>query len=83
MDIDNDKIDEAVLALLWQNLTSTGTAWKGFDWASMERLHARGLISDPVRPSKSVTMTAEGRVEAKRLFDALFGVESLTKPEES
>lgn len=71
-DIDTDRIDEAVLALLWLNIRATGAAWKGFDWTVMERLHARGLISDPVGKARSIEMTPEGRREAERLFRELF-----------
>ena len=46
MDIDKDRIDTAVLTLSWLNRESSGMAWKGFDWASTERLHERGLISN-------------------------------------
>ncbi len=73
MDADKDRIDEAVLALLWLNLNATGTAWKGFDWSAMDRLHDRDLISQPARKAKSVTLTAEGMAEGKRLFRELFG----------
>ena len=38
----------------------------------MDRLHAKGLISDPVGRAKSVVLTDEGLEEAKRLFEALF-----------
>ena len=41
MEIDRDKIDEAVLALLWLTLHDVRRAWKGFDWDALERLHAR------------------------------------------
>ncbi|SCW79701.1 hypothetical protein SAMN02927924_02922 [Sphingobium faniae] len=71
-EIDTGRIDEAVLALLWLNLDATGTAWKGFDWSAMNRLHERGLISDPVRKAKSVWLTDEGMAEAERLFFELF-----------
>ncbi|PKP98296.1 MAG: hypothetical protein CVT74_11465 [Alphaproteobacteria bacterium HGW-Alphaproteobacteria-13] len=71
-DIDTDRIDDAVLALLWLNLSATGTAWKGLDWSTMSRLHGRGLISDPVRKAKSVHLTDEGMAEAERLFRELF-----------
>lgn len=71
-DIDTDRIDEAVLALLWLNLNTTGTAWKGFDWNAMDRLHERGLISDPVGKARSVEITPEGRREAERLCRELF-----------
>lgn len=72
MDIDRDKMDEAVLALLWLNLDATGMAWKGFDWRTMERLHERGLISNPVGKSKSVRLTEVGLIEGERLFRELF-----------
>ncbi len=71
-EIDTDRIDEAVLALLWLNFSATGTAWKGFDWITMDRLHERGLISDPVGKARSIEMTPEGRREAERLFRELF-----------
>lgn len=71
-DIDTDRIDGAVLALLWLNLSATGTAWKGFDWSAMDRLHERGLITDPARKAKSVHMTDEGMAEAERLFREFF-----------
>lgn len=72
MDFSTKRLDEAVLALLWFNLDTTGTAWKGFDWSIMERLHGRDLITDPVRKSKSVLLTPEGIAEGERLFRELF-----------
>ena len=72
MDIDTDRVDEAVLALLWLNLDATGMAWKSFDWGSMERLHERGLISSPVSWAKSIRVTEKGPLEAQRLFLNLF-----------
>ncbi len=59
MEIDRDKIDEVVLALLWLALHDERRAWKGFDWDALERLHARGLIADPVNKAKSVILTDE------------------------
>lgn len=72
MEIDRDKIDEAVLALLWLTLHDVRRAWKGFDWDALERLHARGLIADPVNKAKSVILTDEGLRRAEELFRALF-----------
>lgn len=72
MDIDCDRIDEAVLALLWLNLDVSSIAWKGFDWEAMERLYERGLISNPVGRAKSVRLTEEGLIEGQRLFRELF-----------
>ena len=59
MEIDHDKIDDAVLALLWLTLREC-RAWKGFDWAMMNRLYEKGLIADLVNETKSVVLTDEG-----------------------
>ena len=47
MKLDDDKIDDAVLALLYLGLHDNVRAWKGFDWDAMDRLHEKGMISDP------------------------------------
>jgi hypothetical protein len=73
MPIDTDRIDEAVLALLYLGLHDNGRAWKGFDWEAMNRLHEKGMISNPVGKAKSVVFTEEGEREAKRLFHEMFG----------
>jgi hypothetical protein len=72
MEIDTDRIDEAVLALLVLGLHDGCRAWKSFDWDAMSRLHDKGLISDPVGKAKSVVLTEEGQREAERLFEAMF-----------
>lgn len=76
MDIDTDKIDDAALALLYLGLHDHMRTWKSFDWDVMNRLHAKGLISDPVGKAKSVVFTEEGRRESERLFNTLFGAAS-------
>jgi hypothetical protein len=48
MDYDPNKVDEAVLALLYLTLHDGTRAWKSFDWEAMNRLHEKGFISDPV-----------------------------------
>jgi hypothetical protein len=68
MEIDTDRIDQMVLALLYLGLHDGCRAWKGFDWAAMDRLHEKGFISDPVSKAKSVVFTEEGLREAERLF---------------
>ena len=72
MEIDRDKIDDAVLALMWLTLHDERRAWKGLDWDALERLHARGLIADPVNKAKSVILTDEGLRQSEELFRALF-----------
>ena len=72
MDIDQDRIDETVLALLFLGRHDGDRTWKSFDWASMERLHAKGLISNPVGKAKSVVFTDEGLRLSETLFRKLF-----------
>jgi hypothetical protein len=72
MDVDTDRIDEAVLALLHLTLHDDFRAWKGHDWNALDRLYRKGMISDPVGKAKSVVLTEEGLAESKRLFAQLF-----------
>ena len=72
MEIDRDKIDDAVLGLLWLTLHDERRAWKGFDWDAMDRLHEKGLIADPANKTKSVVLSDEGLRRAEELFHALF-----------
>ncbi|CAA7618988.1 conserved hypothetical protein [Magnetospirillum sp. SS-4] len=72
MDIDHDRIDDAVLALLYLGLHDGGRTWKGFDWEAMNRLHEKGLISDPVGKAKSVIFTEDGERRSKALFHEMF-----------
>ena len=76
MALDTDKIDEAVLALLWLNRHDHSRAWKGFDWEMLNRLHRKGMIADPVNKAKSVVFTEEGLRRSQELFQAMF-----TKPD--
>ena len=43
MEFDTEKIDEAVLALLYLTLHDD-RVWKSFDWNAMSRLHEKGFI---------------------------------------
>jgi hypothetical protein len=72
MDIDTDKIDEAVLALLYLTLHDGVRAWKGHDWGALDRLYQNGMVDNPVGKAKSVVLTDEGLVESERLFRKLF-----------
>ena len=59
MEYDIDKVDEATLALMWlvtQSDKYGSRAWKSFDWDTLDRLHEKGLISDPKRKVKSVVL---------------------------
>ena len=72
MQIDEKKIDETILALLYLTLHDECRAWKSFDWDAMNRLYQEGFVENPVNNAKSVILTEKGLAEAKRLFQALF-----------
>jgi hypothetical protein len=72
MQIDHDKIDEAVLALMWLTLHDERRAWKSFDWAATDRLFQKGLICAPAHKAKSVVLTDEGLRKTEELFKAMF-----------
>ena len=76
MALDTDKIDDAVLALLFLTRHDQWRAWKGFDWEALNRLHRKRMIADPVNKAKSVVFTEEGLRRAEALFQAMF-----TKPD--
>lgn len=75
MSLDTDRIDDAVLALLYLGLHDHWRAWKGFDWDAMNRLYEKGMIDNPVGKAKSVVFTDEGLRRSRELFEAMF-----TKP---
>jgi Domain of unknown function (DUF6429) len=79
MDPNSDKIDDAVLALLYLTSFTDGKgelavmcAWKGHDWGALNRLHKKGLISDPKRKAKSVVLSKVGQKRSEELFKQLF-----------
>ena len=73
MELDEDKIDDAVLALMSLTLHGRWRAWKGFDWDTLDRLHHKGFILNPVGKAKSVVLTEEGLERSQALLAALFG----------
>ncbi|WP_244548224.1 DUF6429 family protein [Bosea vaviloviae] len=62
-----------MLALLLLGLHQSDSAWKSFDWGAMDRLHAKGLISNPVGQAKSVVFSEVGLRLAESLHSKLFG----------
>ena len=72
-ELDRDKIDECVLALLQLTLHDGVWAWKGLDFEVMNRLFEKGYILDPRNKTKSVFLTQKGLALSKALFDELFG----------
>ena len=82
IEIDAEKIDQAVLALLYLNSFQEGQvirAWKSLNWDAMDRLHASGYIRDPKSSAKSIVMTDEGMREAEKLCEQLFWYRGLIR----
>lgn len=79
VEYNEEKVDEAVLALLWMNAFAERAggieawrAWKGMPWEATDRLYEKRLIADPKSKAKSVALTEEGRQAAERAFRRLF-----------
>jgi hypothetical protein len=72
MDYDEEKVDDAVLALMYLTIHEEVRAWKGFDWDALNRLHEKGLIADPRNKTKSVILTEGGLTRSEELFWRLF-----------
>ncbi len=75
MEIDKDRVDEMVLALLYLTTFKdkpNWRAWKGHNWDSLDRLHQRGYISDPATKAKSVLLTEKGAKRSQVLFEKHF-----------
>ncbi|MBU1620950.1 MAG: hypothetical protein KJ556_11825 [Gammaproteobacteria bacterium] len=72
MDIDEDKIDDAALALLYLTLHEQRRAWKQLDWDLTNRLYEKGFILDPKSKTKSVVFTDQGLKKSEELFKTLF-----------
>ncbi len=77
MDIDGEKVEQAVLALFQMNLSddSGRRAWKSLHWSVMDSLHQKGYIPDQATKNKSVWLSEEGAKLSKELFERLFAAE--------
>jgi len=75
MDVDGEKLEHVVLALLHMNSFKEGAgrrAWKSLPWTILNSLYEKGYISDPVNKNKSVGLTDEGAKLSEELFEKLF-----------
>ena len=72
MEIDDQKVQESALGLLYLTLHDGNRAWKTLDFQTMNRLHQQGFISDPVNRVKSITFTETGLREAEAIAKRLF-----------
>ncbi len=74
-----EKVEEAVLALLYLNAFKEGAqwrAWKGMPWDALDRLYEKGRIFDPKSKAKSVVLTGQGLRVARELYERTFCVAS-------
>jgi hypothetical protein len=77
MDVDAEKLEQVVLALLHLNTfdeRSGKRAWKALPWGVMDQLHQKGYISDPATKNKSVCLSDEGAKLSEELFEKLFAI---------
>jgi hypothetical protein len=79
VEYDEEKVDEFTLALMYlvsfRLAKDLGhSAWKGFDWDTLNRLHEKGFIGEPVGRAKSVYITPEGYARMEELFQKHFAV---------
>ena len=75
MAINNEKVDEMTLALLYLTTFKDKhgpRAWKSHSWDVLNRLHESGYKHDPATKAKSVMLTEEGAKRSKRLFEKHF-----------
>lgn len=80
MAIDTDRIDDAILALLFLSLHDENRAKNGFDRDALGRLHAKGLIADPAASTESMILEPDGLRRSKELFESMFSRRSAETP---
>lgn len=71
-ELDTEKLDNAALAILSLTLHDGNSVWMGLDWAITDRLHAEGLIADPVGKAKYLVLTDDGLARAQTVLAAMF-----------
>ena len=73
MELGEDRIDDAVLALTEPDAARWAPRGAGFDWDALDRLHRKGFILDPVDRAESVALTEERLERSRALLAALLG----------
>jgi hypothetical protein len=58
------------LRCYFSGVTTGIRTWKSFDWAAMERLYTKGLISDPVGKAKSVVSLTKACASPKHYSES-------------
>lgn len=70
--VDWNRVDDMALAIMYLTLHDECRVWKGVDWDITDRLHDKGLISNPRSKAKSVIMTDEAIERARQIFSEAF-----------
>ncbi|MEP6723040.1 MAG: DUF6429 family protein [Variovorax sp.] len=73
MEYDEAKIEEVLLALFGVFEFENGRVWKRYDFATMDTLHAKGLVTEPHGRQESIYLTDAGMCLAKELAAKYFG----------
>lgn len=81
MKYDMVKVEEALLALLGVFQFENGRVWKRYDFAMMDTLHEKGLITEARGRHESVFLTDDGLRRAKELAARHFGPSGTAAPE--
>ncbi len=75
MEVDEEKVDDMVLALLYLATFEDKPrwrAWKGQSWDVLDRLHRTDNISDTTTKARSVLLTEVGAKRSQELFEKYF-----------
>ncbi|MBB5208031.1 DUF6429 family protein [Chiayiivirga flava] len=72
MQLDDQRIDETVLALLALFSFDGGRSWKGYNWDVMDRLYAQGCIDNPRSNFKSVCLEPQALERGLAIAEQLF-----------
>ena len=75
MRYDMVKVEELILALFGVFEFEKGRVWKRYDFAIMDELHEKGLITKAHGRQESVYLTDEGMRRAKELAAKHFGTD--------
>lgn len=69
---DWDRVEDVALAVLSLTLHDGNRVWKQISWDVTDRLHEKGLISNPRTKTKSIALSPEAIERAERVFQELF-----------
>jgi hypothetical protein len=72
MQLDDQRIDDTILALMAVYSFDGRRSWKSYSWEVTDRLYAKGLIDNPRGNAKSVFLTPQALERGLALAEQLF-----------